>query len=72
MMKRRGRGLWRSPTWRRSAARACYSSRRQAFRNFARSGAFYGASGDTEEARICEFYAVGEHKVVFWKALRAA
>ncbi|HZF68147.1 MAG TPA: N-acetyltransferase [Gemmatirosa sp.] len=39
---------------------------------FERTRAFYRANGYDEEARIREFYAAGEDKVVFWKALAAA
>lgn len=38
---------------------------------FAGTRAFYRANGYVEEARIREFYAAGEDKVVFWKALGA-
>ena len=38
---------------------------------FARMRAFYRANGYDEEARVREFYAVGEDKVVFRKALAA-
>ena len=37
---------------------------------FERTRAFYRANGYDEEARIREFYAAGEDKVVFRKALR--
>lgn len=36
---------------------------------FARTRNFYTKLNYTEEARIREFYAVGEDKVVFWKKL---
>lgn len=36
---------------------------------FERTRAFYHQCGYTEEARIREFYAAGEDKVVFWKSL---
>lgn len=36
---------------------------------FARTRAFYHANGYAEEARIRAFYAEGEDKVVFWKAV---
>jgi ribosomal protein S18 acetylase RimI-like enzyme len=36
---------------------------------FARTRAFYHQCNYTEEARIREFYAEGEDKVVFWKKL---
>ena len=39
---------------------------------FARTRAFYRARGYDEEARIREFYAAGEDKVVFRKALAGA
>ena len=39
---------------------------------FARTRAFYRANGYDEEARIREFYAAGEDKVVFRKALGAS
>lgn len=38
---------------------------------FARTRAFYRGIGYVEEARIREFYAAGEDKVVFWKRLEA-
>ena len=38
---------------------------------FARTRAFYRTNGYDEEARIREFYAAGEDKVVFRKALVA-
>ena len=38
---------------------------------FARTRAFYHANGYDEEARVREFYAAGEDKVVFRKALAA-
>lgn len=37
---------------------------------FARTRAFYRANGYTEEARIRDFWAEGDDKVVFWKSLR--
>lgn len=37
--------------------------------SFASTRQFYAALGYDEEARIREFYAPGDHKVVFWKAL---
>ncbi|WP_421796334.1 GNAT family N-acetyltransferase [Haliscomenobacter sp.] len=37
--------------------------------SFERTRAFYLKNGYTEEARIREFYAAGEDKVIFWKAL---
>ena len=37
---------------------------------FERTREFYRRLGYTEEARIREYYAAGEDKVVFWKALR--
>ncbi len=36
---------------------------------FARTRAFYRKHGFAEEARIREFYAAGDDKVVFWRAL---
>lgn len=36
---------------------------------FERTRAFYRTNGYAEETRIREFYAAGEDKVVFWKAL---
>ena len=36
---------------------------------FERTRAFYARIGYVEEARIREFYAAGEDKVVFWKGL---
>jgi ribosomal protein S18 acetylase RimI-like enzyme len=36
---------------------------------FAATRAFYRAAGYTEEARIRDFWAPGDDKVVFWKAL---
>jgi ribosomal protein S18 acetylase RimI-like enzyme len=36
---------------------------------FARTRAFYRREGYAEEARIREFYAAGEDKIVFWKAI---
>jgi hypothetical protein len=36
---------------------------------FARTRAFYLREGYAQEARIREFYAVGEDKIVFRKAL---
>ena len=36
---------------------------------FARTRAFYRANGYTEEARIRDFWAAGDDKVIFWKAL---
>jgi ribosomal protein S18 acetylase RimI-like enzyme len=39
---------------------------------FARARAFYRARGFDEEARIRDFYAAGEDKIVFWKALVGA
>ena len=38
--------------------------------SFAATRAFYAARGYAEEARIRDFYAEGEDKIVFWKALR--
>ena len=38
---------------------------------FAGTRLFYVAHGFDEEARIRDFYAPGEHKVVFWKSLMA-
>ena len=38
---------------------------------FARTRAFYRTNGYVEDARIREFYAPGEDKVVFCKALAA-
>jgi GNAT superfamily N-acetyltransferase len=37
--------------------------------SFARSRRFYARCGFVEEARIRAFYAVGDDKIVFWKAL---
>ena len=37
---------------------------------FERTRDFYRRRGYTEEARIRDYYAAGEDKVVFWKALR--
>lgn len=37
---------------------------------FARTRAFYSANGYAEEARIRDFWAEGDDKVVFWKSLR--
>jgi ribosomal protein S18 acetylase RimI-like enzyme len=39
---------------------------------FARTRAFYRKNGFTEEARIREFWAAGEDKIVFWKSLPRA
>lgn len=39
--------------------------------DFERTRQFYHQCGYTEEARIREFYAAGEDKVVFWKSLTA-
>ncbi|MBV6657876.1 MAG: GNAT family N-acetyltransferase [Devosiaceae bacterium] len=36
---------------------------------FARTRTFYAQCGFVREARIREFYAAGEDKIVFWKAL---
>ena len=36
---------------------------------FAPPRAFYAANGYAEEARIRDFWATGDDKVVFWKAL---
>ena len=36
---------------------------------FAGARAFYQAIGYTEEARVREFWAPGDDKIVFWKAL---
>ena len=36
---------------------------------FERTRAFYSRNGYTEEARIRDFWTVGDDKVVFWKAL---
>ena len=38
-------------------------------KDFANTRAFYRAIGYTEEARIRDFWAQGDDKVVFWKAL---
>lgn len=38
---------------------------------FERTRAFYLKCGYTQEARIREFYAPGEDKIVFWKSLLA-
>jgi ribosomal protein S18 acetylase RimI-like enzyme len=37
---------------------------------FARTRAFYRVNGYAEEARIRDFWAEGDDKVVFWKSLR--
>lgn len=37
--------------------------------SFERTRAFYFNNGYIQEARIREFYAAGEDKIVFWKAL---
>ncbi len=37
---------------------------------FDRTRDFYRLLGYTEEARIHDYYAAGEDKVVFWKALQ--
>lgn len=36
---------------------------------FAATRGFYAGQGYVEEARVRDFYADGEHKVVFWKRL---
>ena len=36
---------------------------------FARARALYGRQGFVEEARVRDFYAEGEHKILFWKHL---
>ena len=36
---------------------------------FARTRDFYRKSGYTEEARIRDFWATGDDKIVFWKSL---
>jgi GNAT superfamily N-acetyltransferase len=41
------------------------------FPAFGRTRAFYLRCGYTQEARIREFYAPGEDKIVFWKSLPA-
>jgi ribosomal protein S18 acetylase RimI-like enzyme len=38
---------------------------------FAQTRAFYRKNGYAEEARIRDFWAAGDDKVVFWKALQA-
>ncbi len=37
--------------------------------DFAQTRAFYRKNGYTEEARIRDFWAAGDDKVIFWKAL---
>lgn len=39
---------------------------------FERTRAFYLKNGYVQEARIREFYAAGEDKIVFWKSLEAS
>lgn len=36
---------------------------------FARTREFYRKNGYTEEARIRDFWAAGDDKIVFWKSL---
>eukprot|EP00435_Cladocopium_sp_Y103_P076613 s1_g352.t1 len=38
---------------------------------FDRTRAFYRRQGYTQEARIRDFWAAGDDKVIFWKSLRA-